>query len=219
MLHEGQDTEDFTYPPAPALSAPDASGASQAAQMWAARTSGKARPDANAAAEKEQQAWNAGHTAGKEETQAACEQQIAKLREEITKAVQDFAAAREVYFQRVEQEVVRLTLSIARKILHREAQVDPLLLTGILRVALDKIGSSTNTRLHANPADVNVWRDYFKHTHENFPVPELIGDPEIQPGRCILETELGTTEIGLETQLKEIEQGFLDLLAQRPGSS
>jgi hypothetical protein len=28
---------------------------------------------------------------------------------------------------------------------------------------------------------------------------------------------MGATEIGLETQLKEIEQGFLDLLAQRPG--
>ncbi len=36
--------------------------------------------------------------------------------------------------------------------------------------------------------------------------------------RCMLETEFGSTEIGLETHLKEIEQGFFDLLAQRPGS-
>ena len=38
----------------------------------------------------------------------------------------------------------------------------------------------------------------------------------VEAHNCILETELGTTELGLEAQLKEIEQGFFDLLAQRP---
>jgi flagellar biosynthesis/type III secretory pathway protein FliH len=32
----------------------------------------------------------------------------------------------------------------------------------------------------------------------------------------MLETELGSTDLTLESQLKEIEQGFFDLLAQRP---
>jgi flagellar assembly protein FliH len=174
--------------------------------------------DASLAAQKEQQAWKAGHEAGKAESLAAFEQQLAKLREDVAKALRDFSAARDIYFQRIEQEAVRLTLAIARKILHREAQVDPLLLMGILRVALDKLGANTNTRLRAHPSDIKVWREYFAQAQENFPIPELIGDPEIQCGRCILETELGTTEIGLETQLKEIEQGFMDLLAQRPVS-
>jgi flagellar assembly protein FliH len=35
-------------------------------------------------------------------------------------------------------------------------------------------------------------------------------------GCCVLETEVGSTQISLETQLKEIEQGFLDLLEHRP---
>ena len=43
-----------------------------------------------------------------------------------------------------------------------------------------------------------------------------MGDPTLGPGHCILETELGSTDLTLETQLKEIEQGFFDLLAQRP---
>lgn len=211
-------TEEFTYPPAPSGQAPDPNDAAQAKQLWAAKTGAKGYPDSNSAALKEQQAWSKGHEAGQAEARAAFEQQVGKLREEISKALRDFAAERDTYFQRVEGQVVRLTLAIARKILHREAQVDPLLLTGILRVALEKIGANTNTRLRAHPSDITVWRDYFAQARENFPVPELIGDPEIQSGRCILETELGTTEIGLETQLKEIEQGFLDLLAQRPGS-
>jgi flagellar assembly protein FliH len=211
-------TEEFTYPPAPSAQAAGPSDAAQAQQLWAARAGAKGYSDSNAAAQKEQKAWSNGHEAGQAEARAAFEQQIVNLRGEISKALHDFAAERDTYFQRVEGQVVRLTLAIARKILHREAQMDPLLLTGILRVALEKIGANTNTRLRAHPSDINVWRDYFAQARENFPAPELIGDPEIQSGRCILETELGTTEIGLETQLKEIEQGFLDLLAQRPGS-
>jgi flagellar assembly protein FliH len=211
-------TEEFTYPPAPSVQAADPGDAAQTKQLWAEKTGAKGVSDSNVAAQKEQQAWSKGRDAGQAEAHAAFEQQIAKLREEISKALHDFAAERDTYFQRVEEQVVRLTLAIARKILHREAQVDPLLLAGILRVALEKIASNTNTRLRAHPSDIKVWRDHFAQAHENLPPPELIGDPEIQSGRCILETELGTTEIGLETQLKEIEQGFLDLLAQRPSS-
>jgi len=219
ISHETPGTEEFTYPPAPSVQAPDPSDPAQSKQLWAVKMGAKGLPDSDVAAQKEQQAWSKGHETGQAEARAAFEQQAAKLREEFTKALHDFAAERDTYFQRVEEQVVRLTLAIAHKILHREAQVDPLLLTGILRVALEKIGSNTNTRLRAHPSDIKVWRDYFAQARENFPAPELIGDPEIQSGRCVLETELGTTEIGLETQLKEIEQGFLDLLAQRPGSS
>ena len=43
--------------------------------------------------------------------------------------------------------------------------------------------------------------------------PEVVEDPAVEPDRCILQTELGTTELGTEIQLKEIEQGLLDLLA------
>jgi hypothetical protein len=34
----------------------------------------------------------------------------------------------------------------------------------------------------------------------------------------VVSTQLGTTEIGIESQLKEIEKGLFDLLSQRPGA-
>ncbi|MBZ5642878.1 MAG: hypothetical protein LAO19_08985 [Acidobacteriia bacterium] len=207
--------EEFTYPPAPSGKVVDAGAA---ALKWNARGNSSAQAEAEATAKREQQAWSKGVEAGKAEVRAEFEQRAAKQREEIARALLDFLAERESYFHRVEEQVVRLTLAIARKILNRESQVDPLLLTGVLRVALEKVGSNTSTRLRANPADIKVWREYFAQAREHFPVPELIGDPELEPSRCILETEIGTTEIGLDTQLKEIEQGFLDLLAQRPGA-
>jgi flagellar assembly protein FliH len=33
---------------------------------------------------------------------------------------------------------------------------------------------------------------------------------------CVLETSLGSANFSINAQLKEVEQGFFDLLAQRP---
>ena len=119
-------------------------------------------------------------------------------------------------FEKVENDVVGLALAIARKILHRESQIDPLLLTGIVRVALENVSHETRVLLRVNPQEIRFWRDYFSQTPEIHPVPELLGDASLTPGQCVLETDVGNTQISLETQLKEIEQGFLDLLQQRP---
>jgi flagellar assembly protein FliH len=118
----------------------------------------------------------------------------------------------------VEAEVVALALAIVRKILRRESQVDPLLLSGLVRVALEKLALTQNVRLRVHPSQIAIWQEYFAQ-HDDMPVkPELSGDAALEHDQCALETELGTTDLSLETQLKEIEQGLFDLLAQRPGA-
>ena len=47
---------------------------------------------------------------------------------------------------------------------------------------------------------------------------EVAEDPQLSDQDCLLETELGTANFGLDTQLKEVEQGFFDLLALRPAN-
>ena len=54
---------------------------------------------------------------------------------------------RDRYLHAVEHEVVELALAVAARILRREAQMDPLLLTGAVRVALGQLSGSTEVRL------------------------------------------------------------------------
>jgi flagellar assembly protein FliH len=147
---------------------------------------------------------------------AEFEKKLASEQQTLVQTLRDFAHERETYFQRVEAEVVGLALAIARKILHREAQVDPLLLAGVVRVGLDNIAAGTRARLRVHPDQIQAWQEFFSLQPDLPSPPELLGDATLGPGRCILETELGSTDLTLETQLKEIEQGFFDLLAQRP---
>jgi flagellar assembly protein FliH len=164
----------------------------------------------------EREGYDRGLREGEGRGRAACEQELLATKAQIVAAVEKFKEEREAYFSRIEPEVVQLALAIARKILHREAQMEPLLLAGMVHVALTKIDEATRVRLWANPLDVHSWNEHFSQPGGLQPAPELIGDPALKRGECRLETDVGSTQVSLETQLKEIEQGFFDLLEQRP---
>jgi flagellar assembly protein FliH len=134
----------------------------------------------------------------------------------VSAALAGFARDRAQYYQQVETEVVQLALAIARKILHREAQVDPLLLAGMVRITLEKIESATKVVVRVHPQQVSECRSYFAQHMESRNVPEVVEDAAVKTDLCVLQTALGTTELGVEIQLKEIEQGLFDLLAKRP---
>jgi flagellar assembly protein FliH len=175
-----------------------------------------APPPVGADSQAERQSYERGLAEGEARVRAASEKSLESSCAQMAKVLREFAAERNSYFQRVEAEVVQLALSIARKILHREAQIDPLLLTGIVRVALENLNQGTRVRLHAHPQDISFWRDYLSCADDLAAALDLLGDPALEPGSCLLETDLGSTLISLDTQLKEIEQGFLDLLERRP---
>jgi len=174
-------------------------------------------PPASAEAEKrEADAQARGKQEGELAARVMFEEQLARERCALTDAVQSFAREREAYFQRVEGEIVQLSLSIARKILQRESQIDPVLLAGMVRVVLEKMESGTRVIVRVHPEHASSWREYFTRQLQGIKPPELIEDTAIGPEHCTVQTELGTTELGVEVQLKEIERGLLDLLAQRP---
>jgi len=135
---------------------------------------------------------------------------------EIAQALQKFQVEKADYYSRVEVELVHLALSIAARILHREAQVDRMLVGSLVKVALEKIQQGTKIAVRVNPEEIVVWTEYLEKNLAGRLNFSVIGDDSVKLRHCVLETELGQTEIGIESQLKEIERGFFDLLAQRP---
>ena len=169
------------------------------------------------AAEREAQLFSQGRQEGLAEAGRVLEEQLAREHARLEAVVTDFARERAQYFRQVEPEIVQLALAIARKILHREAQLDPWLLAGLVRVALEQIDGATHVVLRVHPQNADEWRRYLPMHLNPAEVPEILEDPTQLPDQCKLETSMGTTAMGLEVQLKEIEQGLMDLLAARPG--
>lgn len=131
-------------------------------------------------------------------------------------ALESFRAHSEEYFARVEQEVVRLALAVAERILRREAQLDPLLLSGPVRVALGQLAESTEVRLRVPAGQEALWAEMVRLV-PGLPVrPEVRADPGLAIGEAVLETHLGTVDLGVEAQLEQIGNSLLDA-AELPG--
>jgi flagellar assembly protein FliH len=139
----------------------------------------------------------------------------AKERERLIDAVKQFSGARERYFADVEQAVVRLALAIAERVLHREAAIDPLLLSGVVRVALEKMADRSGVVLRVAATDVAAWERRIEAI-EPTDRPRVVEGVGLELGECVLETKMGTVELGVSVQLEEIEKGFFDLLHHRP---
>lgn len=218
----GAQPQDYVYPPplAPGAAKPASSpgNSSTLESLWGseARGSVSQAPSEEQIRAREACARKQGWEEAAAKTRAEYEKGLSAEREKLAQAIREFMRERETYFGRVEAEVVGLALAIARKILHREAQVDPLLLAGVVRVGLDKVAAGTHVRLRVHPDQIQIWQQFFAQQPDLQSVPELMGDTTLGPGQCRLETELGSTDLTLDAQLKEIEQGFFDLLAQRP---
>ena len=117
-----------------------------------------------------------------------------------------------------EREVVALALAIAARILRREAQMDPLLLTGAVRVALGQLSASTSAQLVVPPAELDLWKEAIAHAPTLAIRPSVVSGEGMRLGECVIKTDLGTVDLGIRRQLGEIESGFFDRVGDSPAA-
>ena len=143
------------------------------------------------------------------------EQRLAASQAPVVAAVAAFNEQRAEYFTRAEAEIVQLALAIAAKILHREAQVDPMLVASLVRIAVERLREGSSVTVRVGRGKAARWKEYFSAQAMVARV-EVVEGADLSDHDCLLETELGVANFGLDTQLKEVEQGFFDLLALKP---
>ena len=108
------------------------------------------------------------------------------------------------------RQAAELALMVAARILRREAQMDPLLLTGAVRVALGQLSGSTQVRLRVPPAELALWTETILRLPKLAVKPEVLSGEGMRLGDCTIETEMGSVDLGVRSQLGEIERGFFD---------
>ena len=168
--------------------------------------------------EEKRRGFDAGREQGrqeghKSEREAQSGSQAATQRERVQQAaglLESFTQERNRYLDKVEHEVVKLALAVAARILRREAQMDPLLLTGAVRVALGQLSQSTQVRLRVPLAELALWTEAIALVPNLTVKPTVIAGEGMRLGDCVMETELGSVDLGIRSQLGEIERGFFD---------
>lgn len=154
-----------------------------------------------------QRGFSEGKSLGKEQTAA----EVHAVIERLSRSISDISALRPRMRREAEKDLVKLSIAIARRVLHRELTLDPESIEGLIRVALDRLESRElcTVRVHPDQQDaVRVLLDRFSNSRKI----EMIVDKSLRLGDVLLTTEHGTIDASVDAQLSEIERGFADRL-------
>jgi flagellar assembly protein FliH len=112
--------------------------------------------------------------------------------------------------QRAEADVVHLALSIAKRILHRQLDVDEAALAALARVALERLRRAENYRVSVHPRFASAIQAALPPAQSS--QVRVEADPACAPGTLIIHCPDGTIDASIDSQLDEIGRGLCDRL-------
>jgi type III secretion protein L len=119
-----------------------------------------------------------------------------------------------------EKDIVELALKIAEKIIGRDLEREPAVISDICATAIENVRNAKQLVLRVNPRDGATLRENRKALMEM--VGRLVDiafkdDGDVAPGGCIIQTEFGTIDAQLETQFLMLKNVLLADSAKKEG--
>ncbi len=151
--------------------------------------------------------YAAGVRDGKTESDAASAARIESLRQQVEKAVADIAGLRPRILQQAENDVVRLSVDIARRILRQELQSGSEAFDGIVRVALERLAAQEIVRVRVHPGVEPSVQASLQRLAAGRRI-EIAADSTQEPTGLLFETAAGRLDVGIESQMREIERAL-----------
>ena len=114
-----------------------------------------------------------------------------------------------------EDELVKLIMMVARKVILREVSIDRRILSDVVQAAIEGLSERDEIIIRLNPDDyalVTTSREDYLRKELLTDRMQLKPDSSVLPGSCQIDTEMGTINAGIDAQLDEI---FRRLLAER----
>ena len=114
------------------------------------------------------------------------------------------------YIENIEETLVKVVTSAVRKIIRELDERDRIV--RVVRTALVSVRSQQKVLIRVCPADEPAVREALAAMIASAPggvsFIDVSADPRMKPGDCILESELGVVDAGLETQLRALENAL-----------
>ena len=156
-------------------------------------------------------AENAARKEAESVAKAAADSTIQAELAKIGRMMNDIAVSGSTLRRQAEEDLVRLSVAIARRILHREISIDPDALLGLVKAAMSKIDAREIHLIRAHPDTVPVIQKALNSAETQARI-EISVDPRAERGTLLVETARGQLDASLETQLQEVQRGFTDLV-------
>ncbi len=132
----------------------------------------------------------------------------------IENVIESLNAEYAKHIRQLKDIIVPLSIKISEHILRKEVEVNPKVVETQVEKALELIDNEKIFELKLNPLDVETLREIGSKllSDPRLEGVEIVPDPSIERGSCILETEAGKIDATISSQLKKLENRLNNLL-------
>lgn len=138
------------------------------------------------------------------------EQPLATLTPALKKAISEIEKSKQAWILHWENAAIALAVAVAGRIIGQELEKRPELPLEFVRQALELTAGKGHVVIRLNPKDHEtlqpqaemVLGEFRRSTQD----AELIADPAVEPGGCRVETEFGSIDQQIRSQLKRIQE-------------
>ncbi len=154
-----------------------------------------------------------GHAEGRTAALKEYQGRLDALTKSWTRALESFQAERKQLWSDAHNDVVRLALTIAERIVKRSLDLDPTIAASQTQAALGLLASRASVKLLINPEDHEVVRAAIPAILASLGAShdiELVMDASVARGGCILRTPVGgEIDAEISTQIDRIRDVLL----------
>lgn len=152
-----------------------------------------------------------GHEAGRQEGIARVDAEMNELLGLLHGIIDAVREDRDRFLRSAEPELVRLALGASERIVHHEISQNDQFVVETVRSALTRAVARNDITIRVNPEDMAVMREYRERlvAAGDFEHLRLIEDQRIDRGGAVLESDSGTVDAKIATQLREVRSALV----------
>jgi flagellar assembly protein FliH len=153
-----------------------------------------------------------GKKLGQQQALNETKQQLTQLIGALTAASKDLNASRKQLESAATTEVIKLAVSIARRVTKRYGELDPAILTANVSEAMKLVVHSTDVRIAIHPSQRVTFNNVLPQLKLQWPAlahVELSEDASIAPGGCCIRAGQGEVNADLDLQINRIAMELL----------
>ena len=166
--------------------------------------------------------YEAGFASGEQEATRQVTQRANDEREahgaELSAFIADMEATSRRAWAEMEPEIIGLVFEIARKVIKMEVEINRDAAIEVVKNALRRVADTTSLRIRVHADDLQTVRANREELYtlvDNIRQVEIVEDRRVGPGGCIVETDAGTIDARIETQLAEVRKLLEQTVSER----
>ena len=156
----------------------------------------------------EMEAYEKGFEQGQKDGLIMGQKRLDEAAKRLDALIRSLSELKSKILKESEEEIVKLAIEIARKIVRRELQTDPEAVLRTIRQAISHVNDRSTVRILLNPDDMEKVKEVLPELRAEKKIDrvELIENTRVERGGCIIETGFGMINATIEDQLALISE-------------